>query len=409
MPQHLSRRDFLTLAGIGGASLVALGPPAVGRSIAAAAARPAAAANRSIERVLVVIELAGGNDGLSMAPPDDADRLARLRPTLAHGPDELARAADEVLLHPALGRLAARPLCVVDGLGSPRPDGSHFEMMRRWATGDPLGDSHQATGVLGRMCDVLDVGAPATGVSIGGASSPALLAERAGTIGVPEPWWLWWLSTAEDDEWARAYRDALAGMSSADSGDGELLALARRNLGAGLDAGAMFVDVDDEELPEEPLARKLAMAAQLITADIGVRVIHVPFDGDFDTHEQHRERHDALMEELDAGLDGFLAALEASGDGERVLVATTSEFGRRPEENGSSGLDHGTASAALLLGPVSGGRVGEPASLTDLDDDGNVVATVPFDRYFATIAEGWFELDSEQVLPTQPEPLAGVW
>jgi uncharacterized protein (DUF1501 family) len=146
----------------------------------------------------------------------------------------------------------------------------------------------------------------------------------------------------------------------------------------------------------------------VLAAGLGVRVVHVPFDADFDTHEGHRDRHDELMRDLDASLDAFLADLDAAGLADRVLVATTSEFGRRPEETGEGGLDHGTASTMLLAGPVDAIRLGEPVDYGRLDDDGNVAATISFDRYQATLAE-WLGVPPGDVLDSAAEPLTGVW
>ena len=208
MPENINRRDFLRLAGLGGgaAMLGALGP---GHHTSAGATEfplPAAGARRHVgaaaadvaSRILVVLEMAGGNDGPSMAPPADAERLRSLRPSASHPVDALLRPGSDVILHPALERLQIRPLTVVDGVGSPAPDLSHFEMLRRWWAGDPDGTAAQPTGFLGRLCDAIDAGAPVTGLSVGGASTPALVSERAGTLGLPALWWLWWLGSDPD-------------------------------------------------------------------------------------------------------------------------------------------------------------------------------------------------------------------
>lgn len=414
MPEHISRRDFLALAGIAGGAVV-LPRSATALFPRPAGARPRPAAADVASRVLVVVELAGGNDGLSMAPPDDAERLTRWRPGAFPSLDALLRPGDGVVLHPALGRLAARPLTVVDGLGTPAPDGSHFEMLRRWWAGDPDGRAGLTTGFLGRLCDALDTGAPVTGLSVGGASTPALIAERAGTLGLPDPGWLWWLGPDDEvGEWVAGFRRGLAAMAEPDGADDATVALARRGTAGALAVGALVGSLGDGSgdsggYPDSGLAGQLALSAQVIAADVGVRVVHVPMEGDFDTHESHLDRHATLMAELDEALDAFLGDLDARGLADRVLVATTSEFGRRPEENGSGGLDHGTASAALLLGPVSTGRVGDPTDLDTVDDDGNFVAPTSMDRYYATLAEGWFEVPAADVLPGRPAPLPVGW
>lgn len=422
MPQKIDRRDFLRLAGLGGGAAVlgALGPggrvaAARGATVPALARSPhrsSVAAADAAARILVVLEMAGGNDGASMAPPADLDVLRSLRPSSSHPEDQLLRPGNDVILHPALERLQHRALTIVDGVGSPAPDLSHFEMLRRWWAGDPEGRASQATGFLGRLCDAVDGGAPVTGLSVGGSSSPALVSERAGTLGLPQLWWLWWLG-ADADSWEGAFRDSLAAMGTPADSDTATLALARSGVAAGLGLADMVGALPEDGVatngyPESGLAESLALAAQILDADLGVRIVHVPVDGDFDTHETHLDRHDTLMAELDGALDAFLLDLESLGLADRVLVATTSEFGRRAEENGDGGLDHGTASTMLLAGPVGRGRIGEPSDYRQLDDDGNVTAAIPFDRYFATLAE-WVGVAPSDVLPGNPTPLEGVW
>lgn len=418
MPQQISRRDFVRLAGLGGgAALLGGGSGLVGggggtiraRTVPEASGAGTGVATTDLAgRVLVVLEMAGGNDGFSMAPPADADHVRSMRPTAAHGPGDVLRGNGDVVLHPGFVRLQHRPLMLVDGVGSPAPDLSHFEMLRRMWAGDPDGTATTPTGFLGRLCDQLDTGAPVTGLMIGAASSPALIAERAGTIGLPELWWLEWLS--DDDSWAETFRGSLAHMTTVDDGDTEALALARRGIADGLGIGDLVARLPPVHgYPETTLGTNLSLASQVIDGDLGVRVIHVSVGGDFDTHENHRERHDELMAELDQALDVFLTDLANRGHGERVLVATTSEFGRRPEENGDAGLDHGTASTMLLAGPVRPGRSGEQPSFTDLDDDGNVTATMSMNDYYATLAEAWFGVPASSVLPGSPRPLTNVW
>ena len=425
MPENINRRDFLRLAGLGGgaAMLGALGPG--GHASAGVIGFPArtdgsrrhvgAAAADVASRILVVLEMAGGNDGPSMAPPADAERLLSLRPSASHPVDALLRPGSDVILHPALERLQNRPLTVVEGVGSPAPDLSHFEMLRRWWAGDPDGTAAQPTGFLGRLCDAVDDGAPVTGLSVGGASTPALVSERAGTLGLPALWWLWWLGS-DTDSWEGAFRDGLAAMGEPVASDPATLALARSGLANGLTVGDIVGALPEDDgaavtargYPDTTLGQSLSLAAEILGADLGVRVFHVPVDGDFDTHETHRDRHDELMADLDGALDAFLGEVETLGLADRVLVATTSEFGRRPEENGDGGLDHGTASTMLLAGPVALTRIGEPPSYADLDDDGNVAATVSFDRYFATLAD-WMGVAPADVLPGNPQPIDGVW
>jgi uncharacterized protein (DUF1501 family) len=152
------------------------------------------------------------------------------------------------------------------------------------------------------------------------------------------------------------------------------------------------------------LGRQLSVAADLIAADVGVRIVHARIGG-FDTHENHLNRHSELMAEVDAAIDGFLQQIELDGEADRVLVATTSEFGRRVAEN-NQGLDHGAASVMLLAGAgVTAGRYGSAPSIDGLDENGNLKTEVQFDSYLATLAERWLGVEGASVLPNNPELL----
>ena len=151
------------------------------------------------------------------------------------------------------------------------------------------------------------------------------------------------------------------------------------------------------------LGRQLAMAAEMIKADVGVRVIHAQHGG-FDTHEGHVGRHNRLMQQFDAAVEGFVQEIEAAGMADRVLVATSSEFGRRLRQNGS-GLDHGSASSMMLVGPIKAGRLGEPSPLNDLDRNDNLKTTVAFDRYLGALAQEWLGVEAGAVLPNSPTPI----
>ena len=147
----------------------------------------------------------------------------------------------------------------------------------------------------------------------------------------------------------------------------------------------------------------LAVAAQLIRSPLAPHVVYITGVGDFDVHEGEAQRQPALLSDVDQALEGFFTAL--GDDAHGVLVMTTSEFGRRPAENGS-GTDHGTANPHFLIGPtVKGGRYGEPPSLTNLDETGNVVPSVDFRSLYATGLSWLGVQDTETVLGGQFGPV----
>ena len=437
------RRRFLTLAGLGAGGLLAVGcsdgskraagagpgstgaPPAgkggAGGSTTSGAPsnEPAGQPTKSTKagaassRRLVVIEFDGGNDGLSTLVPFGLAGYGDLRKRTAFDPKDLVRLDDHVGLPKTLTALHDKGLAVVQGIGVAKPDGSHFAMMDRWWRGDVTGSAGLPTGFLGRLCDALtDASSPLVGLSFGSANHPAMQSARANTLTIPggDPGGN--LAGADPNDLVRrSFQEAFTEMVSANGGD-DWLTAARRGGRSALDVAMMLAGLKDDKQPAEypggQLAEGLKTAARLFAADEHLRVVHVPMGGDFDTHQDHPNRHSQLMTQLNDALVAFLNDLEGRGLRESVLVATTSEFGRSAKDNGSDGLDHGAASAVLLAGPVKAGVHGQHPSLTDLDGDDNLVATIGFDQYYATIAETWFGIPASDVLPGNPRPIDGL-
>ncbi|MEO1060134.1 MAG: DUF1501 domain-containing protein [Actinomycetota bacterium] len=360
---------------------------------------PAATVDTS-SRVLVVLELQGGNDGLATVVPAGDPALAGLRGDLSPDPDAVIGLAGDVGFHPALANVAPR-LSVVQGVGSYDPDLSHFESFRRLWEGDPTGQVGYAASFLGRCCDVLAGDEVVTGVSLGWGPSPALVSSASSTIALADLGVAWFLD--DENEWLDPYRRGLAAL--AEPAGEDRFQVQRTGLRSGLD----FVDVlrdlpePDGRYPDTELGARFGLAGRIVRSEMGARVIHVPF-GDFDTHDDQRSRHDDLMGQIDAALGAFLRELDDTGLADRVLVATTSEFGRRVERNGS-GTDHGSASVAMLAGPVAGLSVGDRPSLTRLDDEGNLRTTVSYDDYLATLAEHWLGVPRSEVFESAPSTM----
>lgn len=354
------------------------------------------------QRVLVLIEFQGGNDGPSMVVPYGSGAYYDLRPGLAIPGEEVLPIDGEVGLAPALARLHQRQISTVEGVGPVNGVLSHFEMVERWELGDMRGAGGQRAGFLARLADAVDVGAAVTGLSVAG-HTPRFNASESSTLALNN---LNQLRVLTKDDWIfPRYRAALRSF-----GGGPMSTLMTEswnklfNVGDSINGDIDKVDNDNPMVQNGGrLGRQLAMAAELIKADVGVKVVHATLGG-FDTHDGHRGRHNNLMEQFDGAVDGFLQSLGDAGIADRVLVATSSEFGRRVRENGS-GLDHGAASSMLVMGPVTTGRAGEPSPMTDLDGNGNLKTTVPFDRYLATLAQDWLGIEAGSVLPDAPQPL----
>lgn len=441
---QLSRRGFLRAAGAigaigaGGGALLAASGSGGGSGQAGSPDASAAGARRAAEglaqptaggadpigrrlpgaiedRVLIVVDLRGGNDGLSTLAPIDDPILNDLRPRLAIDPEQILGLDDEVGLHPAMTRLQGRGLITVEGVGPTDGDLSHFAMTERWQRGDVTGSAGLRNGFLGRLTDAVDDGSPLTGVSVAGPT-PHLLTDRASTMALDGPGGLWFL---EPDHWFEidAYRNGVGRLAGADwpVDDGgrraKLLDSVSSSYGQLLELAADLGPLDEDEIDwDQPmlsdggaLGHGLYLAADLLAADVGVRVVYAA-DGDYDTHQGHEWRQQDNLGRLDAAVGGFLDRADELGFADRVLVATVSEFGRRVAEN-DDGLDHGAASTMLVAGPVDDRRLGDRPPLDDLDDDGNLRVTVGFDRYLGALSEQWLGVEAASVLPGRPQPI----
>ncbi len=354
------------------------------------------------QRILVLIELEGGNDGPSTVVPFANGTYYDLRPNMAVPAEEVLKIDEEIGLNPNLARLHARQMAVVEGVGPLESDLSHFDMVARWEHGDLHGNSSLRSGFLARLADGLDRGGAATGLSVTGFT-PRFNNVTAPTLSLDN---LEQLQVLTQDDWIYPqYRKALTSFSGGPMTE-TMSASWKRLVAIGKAFPNQMTDIDYESTMVKEggdLGRGLAMAAEVLKADLGVKVVHARMGG-FDTHDGHQWRHKDLMMKLDVAIDGFLQKLADYGLSERVLVATTSEFGRRAKENGN-GFDHGAASTLLLFGPVKPGRYGQAASLTNLDKNDNLKSTVPFDIYLGTLAQVWLGLDAASVLPTKPEVL----
>lgn len=322
--------------------------------LAAAAALPAGRVRAaSDERVLVVVQLAGGNDGLNTVVPMADDAYFRARPALA-----VRRALPltaGVGLHPSLSALRglwdAGALAIVQGVGYPTPSRSHFRSLEIWETASDS-DQHLATGWLGRALEAsggsrcLRVGAREC-LALTGSSSTAQL-----------------LSRPDTQRWI------------GDAGSG-----ASGQLGA-----------------------DLSRVASAIGSGHAARAYHVSLGG-FDTHTRQADAHAHLLSELSSALVGFQSELRRRGQAGRVLTVVCSEFGRRLHENGAGGTDHGTVNPVLVLGTqVKPGLHGQAASLTHLAE-GDLRHTTDFRSLYATLLRGWLGVEDKAVLGRSFETL----
>jgi uncharacterized protein (DUF1501 family) len=393
----VTRREFLTRT-VRGTSLVALGA-----AVPQFVARTARAAAPGKDTVLVVVELTGGNDGLNTVIPYADDLFHKARPTLRHPESAVIRLDDHVGLHPKMTGLRplwdAGHLAVVQGVGYPNPDRSHFEAMDIWQTADP--DRRPTTGWLGRATAATDDrtgGVPILHVG----NRPPLAAAGApggGGVSVGEQN-SFRLDMGGDDAGRQQVRLKLVKELSAPVGGDDLAAFVRRRQAQTLtavDTLRELFDAPGYAARGDGLAGKLQLVAGLIAKGFGTRVFYVSLDG-FDTHAGQAGPHGTLLADLADAIGQFFQTLSTTGHADRVRLMTFSEFGRRVQENGSRGTDHGAASCLFVAGPsVRGGVVGRHPSLADLDA-GDLKFHTDFRRVYATLLDGWLGCDYHRVL-----------
>ncbi|MBK5963391.1 hypothetical protein CCR95_04615 [Thiocystis minor] len=345
-------------------------------------------------RLLILIALQGGNDGLNTLIPFADPNYRALRPNLAIHRDQIVKLTEQEGLHPQLAPLLkiwdARELALVRGLGYPAPNLSHFRSMDIWETASGS-DEYLASGWLDRAfaahpragaghIDGLVVGGDEAGALRGGHASVITLANLAQfqrqvqRLGAP-------LSASPAPPSLRHLVELENGI--------------RRAAGQ-LQSGQRL----QTAFPDSPFGRSIRTACEIIAnrSRIGLSMVHLSLGG-FDTHVQQGPTQARRLKELAAGLLSLRNALQELDAWNDSLILTYSEFGRRPQQNANGGTDHGTASVQFVLGGrVKGGLHGTAPNLADLDGNGNPRHTLDFRSLYATVLERWWGMESQAVL-----------
>ncbi len=418
MSEHLytTRREFLagSLTFLSAASTMPLFLGHTARALAAG--DPAGRRRRDDHRILVVIQLAGGNDGLNTVIPYTMDPYYRYRRQLAIPKEKVLRLEQGVGLHPsAVGLKAlydAGRMAIVQGVGYPNPNRSHFVATDIWSTADP--NLRRKTGWLGRYFDACCRGAdpgpdPVEGIALTKEAPLAMRGDGFTPLAFENPEALRWRGPrrdpaaeavfrrlnqrppAGDEPTPAAYlqRAALKALVGAD----EIRSAAGRQL-----RGGRFNPRTGS------LGRSLQLVARMIAADMPTRVYYVSMGG-FDTHSAQLGRQARLLEQLGNAVRQFVETLEAHKLLDRVLIMTFSEFGRRVEENASGGTDHGEAAPMFLFGSrLRPGLHERHPSLTHLHR-GDLKFGVDFRRVYATVLRDWLDVRPEPILGGAYKPL----
>jgi len=384
----MNRRDFIKL--LGGASLLPLAP---GISWAAVPAT-------HWERRLILIELKGGNDGLNTIIPYTDPNYLRLRPRLAILREQVLPLTENTGLHPSLKPLLPlwqnAELALVQGLGYPNPNLSHFRSIEIWDTASNSQEYLEA-GWLTRAfniapppgnfaADAVAIGDSGLGPFSGGGVRAIALTDserflrQAGKVSPTE-------SPAENP--------ALQHILKVENDIAQ--AASRLVLG----------EMPTADFPRGKFGDALKTLVRLIDGGSGAAVYKVSL-GSFDTHSNQLGTQARLLDELAQGLAALRDTLNANGGWQDTLVMTYSEFGRRAQENASQGTDHGTANAHFVLGGgVRGGLYGKPPALDRLEN-GNLVYSIDFRSLYATVLQDWWELDAANALGHRFERIPGL-
>ena len=388
----IDRRSFLK-SGLA-ASAVSLALPSLfSRAVLAAV---------ESDRVLVLLQLDGGNDGLNTVIPFGDDLYYKARPSLGIKAGQLTKLDDQIGLHPALAPLRAAwdddALSIVQGVGYPDPNRSHFTSNDIWQTASTT-TPERWNGWLGRALDH-DARRAVPGLQLdSGPLSLALVGEQ---VVVPS------VSDANRFRVDAGRRELVAGMSKRPRQAGTAEFIRRSASQAYRTSARIETALKDRagrgSYPQTALANRLWQVARLIEARLSSRVYALRLSG-FDTHSRQADAHRALLAELGGALAAFHADLKRKGLDKRVLCVTYSEFGRRVKENRSLGTDHGAAAPMIVLGESArGGIVGRHPRLDDLDD-GDLRFHTDFRQVYATILDSWIGVDSKAVLGKRYAPV----
>ncbi|MCF8199044.1 MAG: DUF1501 domain-containing protein [Sulfuritalea sp.] len=385
----MKRREFLNC--LGGAGLMALTP---GLAIAAGSS--------PYDRLLILIELKGGNDGLnSLVPFSDPDYRA-LRPQIGIRRDEVLQISERMGFHPSLQTLMplwqAKELAVLQGVGYPKPNLSHFRSIEIWDTAS-TSDQYLAQGWLARSfvlspppatfaADAVIVGSQDMGPMTGGGRVVAL---------------------SNPQQFERMARLAEGGGAARGGPLAYIQRVESDIRHAALKLNGLGTDFNfSTEFPQSGFGNTVKTACQVLGSGVDLAVLRLTLSG-FDTHQNQPGVHGNLLTQLAKGLTALRSALIELNRWQQTLVLSYAEFGRRPRENQSRGTDHGTANVHFALGgAVRGGLYGESPNLARLDGSGNMGFSVDYRSVYATVLERWWRQESRQTLGGRFAPLGFI-
>jgi uncharacterized protein (DUF1501 family) len=397
----MNRRDFVKQSALTTAGTMLI-PHFLKTYEASAMGQPTAPSGK----VLVIVQLSGGNDGLNTIVPYRNDIYYRERPTIAIKPDAVLTLNDEIGLHPAMGPLKALYdeglVTVINNVGYPNPDRSHFRSMDIWQTASDS-DKYLRTGWVGRYLDAACAGKeqqPFRTIEVDDTLSLALKGEHLNGLALLDP--------------KKLYNQTRSGfvtaINQAHHDEPEPVAYLYKTLAETVSSAQYVYDKakgynTTASYPDHELGNRLKTVSQLIQSGVATSVYYVSIGG-FDTHINQPGQQERLLRQYAEAVNAFMTDLKAAGRQNDVLLMTFSEFGRRVKQNASNGTDHGTANNVFLIGGgLPSQRVmNEAPNLTSLTD-GDLTYSVDFRQIYATLLRDYLGADDVAVLGRKFEPL----
>jgi len=391
----MSRRQFLKSSAL--FSSAGLAPMFLTRSVSGATIPISGFKD---DRVLVVVQLSGGNDGLNTVVPYSNDEYYRNRPSIGLKDDRLLKINDDLAFNDKLKGLMSLygdgKLGLIQNVGYPNPDRSHFRSMEIWHTASDS-DEYVGSGWIGRYFDNTCSGTarPQAGVAIMNERPQAFDGDEGFGVVFDRPERFGWREGKGGDT-----TDRFTQLNEQNQAGNPTLDFLQHTTSNAIMSSQEVKEAANRagfESNRKGRNDPLQTVAGLIKGDLATRIFYVSMGG-YDTHAGQLGKHDSLLDGFSSSLAKFQETLENEGLADRVLTMVFSEFGRRVGQNASGGTDHGTAAPMFLVGKnVRPGIHGAMPDLTDLDK-GDLKYQIDFRSVYATVLEDWFETDSATVL-----------
>lgn len=387
----MNRRKFIQTSGLASASLM------LPKFLKAQQEKLSVDANK----ILVIIQLSGGNDGLNTVVPIENDLYYNARPQISVPKNTTLKLNHELGLHPSLlgfkslyddGKMA-----LINNVGYPEPNRSHFRSMDIWQTASDSNE-YKTTGWVGRLLDEKcgDCEMPTQALEIDDTLSLALKGTKVKGLAMKDPKRLYATTT-------NPFISQLSKQSEIGNHHHDNAAYLYKTLRETISSSEYIYQTSKiyhsaKTYPDSEFGKSMKIIAELITSGVNTNVYYISL-GSFDTHFNQQKKQATLLQQLSDTLKIFLEDLKSSGKADDVMVMTFSEFGRRVQENASQGTDHGTASQVFLFGNKlkNNGIINEAPNLSDLDD-GDLKYSVDFKEIYATLLKKWLQADDQLIL-----------